>query len=424
MSEEYPEEEILQEGQEEQLEQEPDLEEQPEFDSESVYTEPELETEESFMNENALTKVDTIYSESTNLKLEALQNEITEQEARQIEQSSISTGNRIDAYEIYTFKRLLWLNSSVDFVKKVKEIQKLNWFNEDEQDWIINVKTLKVIYKTIYEQNPEIMSIPLIKGKYIELFWNTFKKEDVSKNKILVDEKNWEIVDETEKPVVELQSWEIEKTDETFINPEQRRKEIEEQIRQWKAWIHFDIITWKNYFANVIARKWKIIFDNSPSINEKDKSNFISKDLAWVEFNDKIDESKNQIFVSKIDKVWKTVLRFYIKWQLHLSTIVSPWLPKKPTDQDFYSWKHSRDIDHISSEYPKTKESKWWAVMPYAVALANWIWIHWSADKIDWNYHSHWCIRTPTYYAKEIFEKVNELQEHWEKVIIDTRWIY
>jgi hypothetical protein len=66
----------------------------------------------------------------------------------------------------------------------------------------------------------------------------------------------------------------------------------------------------------------------------------------------------------------------------------------------------------------------WGSIMPYAVNIVWWFWIHWSWDKVDWKLHSHWCVRTPTYYVKEIYDKVNEIQFRGDKVIINTLWIY
>lgn len=150
---------------------------------------------------------------------------------------------------------------------------------------------------------------------------------------------------------------------------------------------------------------------------------FISKDLIW-KIPQNIKENKNIIIVSSLE--WKKILSFYVDWILYLASYVSPWTLNHKTQKVNTNWIRNPDLYHTSSEYPESSKSKtwkkWWAIMPYAVHVDGGVWIHWSDWIIDWSPHSHWCIRVPLFYVKEIFEKVKEL---WIKeVSIDTRNIY
>lgn len=150
---------------------------------------------------------------------------------------------------------------------------------------------------------------------------------------------------------------------------------------------------------------------------------FINENLIW-----KIPENMNgighKIIISKLDT--KKVLSFYVDGKLYLATYVSPWLPQHKTPKLKTNGKLKPDKFHTSSEYPEINKSKngskWWAVMPYAVHIDGWVRVHGSDSRIDGNLASHWCIRTPLFYVKEIYEKVAQL---WiDKVMIDTTWIY
>lgn len=325
--------------------------------------------------------------------------------------------------EIDIFNRVFMISpwNTSFFIDKVKQIQLENIDYVDRTDWVISEQTLKIIYTEVYYYEKEKTDFPF-----------SFDEKTIIEKKIndyLNSIVEWTGVEKEPESNLESKLEDSNFDKDLFI--EKRKDEIEQEMILYNqnpkaifSKSKLNILTNKNYFASIKWKKW-IIFDNSPIDNEQKK--FISKWLDETSFNDTLAEWENRIFVSKIN--WKVALRFYIDWKLYLSTLVSPWILKKPTDQNIYSWVHNTHKHHISSDYPEKDVEKWimrdwWAIMPYAVSLANGIWIHGSDSEINWKLQSHWCIRTPLYYAKEIYEKVNEIQESWETITIDTRWIY
>lgn len=153
-------------------------------------------------------------------------------------------------------------------------------------------------------------------------------------------------------------------------------------------------------------------------VKEMDKI-FIAESLQNIDFKDKIWENENKIIISNVNG--KEVLRFYLKWELHLATIVSPWLRDKETPRWNFTLSRT-DKYHASSEYPEASNwrKKWGAVMPYGIFIEAWSLLHGSDSLIDWSLRSHGCIRVPLYYMKEIYEQVESLG----KIKIDTTWIY
>lgn len=168
---------------------------------------------------------------------------------------------------------------------------------------------------------------------------------------------------------------------------------------------------WLNVF-NYMTYYWK--WNKEPKENT-----FISQDLIW-KIPENIGSKINKILVYKLNK--KTILTFYIDWNLYLSTYVSAWTLKNKTPKLNTFWQKKPDLYHTSSEYPKRWWRKWWAIMPYAVHIDWPIWLHWSDWQVDWMPHSHWCIRVPLFYIDEIYTQVSKL---WIKnVLIDTKNIY
>jgi hypothetical protein len=330
--------------------------------------------------------------------------------------------------EIDIFNRVININSwdYRTFVDKVSKIQSDNWLNIT---WIIDENTLKIIYTEFYYYERENAWFPLSEKEKAELNQKINSYLDI----IITEVK-------TEKTQNIVEQWETNlendsNRDEQKIKEELKLKktEIKQEMSDYKeqndkaifddSKLNFN--TWKNFFSSITWKKWKIIFDNSPVLDESKK--YISKWLDNMDFNDNIEQWDNKIIISNIE--WTSILRFYINGDLHLATIVSPWLEEKPTEQNTYPAKHRLEMYHVSSDYPEKNEKKWimvdwWAIMPYAVHLTWWYWIHGSDSEIDGKFHSHWCIRTPLYYAKEIYDKIDEIQSNWWKVIIDTTSIY
>lgn len=159
---------------------------------------------------------------------------------------------------------------------------------------------------------------------------------------------------------------------------------------------------------------------------------YVGMNKEWTFINENLEkdipheiEDKNpRINIAKVGD--KRYLAFYIDGKLHLATYVSPWLLTNRTQKVVKKWEKTPDKYHISSSYPTLAESKngkvWGFVMPYAVHVDGSVWIHASDSRIDGSLQSHWCIRTPLFYVKEIYDKVKEF---WiDKVTIDTTGIY
>lgn len=150
---------------------------------------------------------------------------------------------------------------------------------------------------------------------------------------------------------------------------------------------------------------------------------YINEKLFW-KIPQEITEQTNKIIVLKYEN--KKILTFYVNGKLHLATFVSPGQLAHKTPKLKTKWKIKPDLYHTSSEYPeawkKKNGIKWWAIMPYAIHVDGPVWIHGSDGNIDGNPQSHWCIRTPLFYIKEMYEKVRELGV--ENVSIDTTAIY
>lgn len=161
---------------------------------------------------------------------------------------------------------------------------------------------------------------------------------------------------------------------------------------------------------------------------ENIKNTFINENLEW-KVRKNLGNWKNTIIFSQID--WKSVLTFYEKWNLLIATYVSPWTTNwHSTPKWVFKWERNLDMYHISSTYPKwkwkTKEeiikNSWGAIMPYAIHVVGDVRIHWSDWQINWDPQSHWCIRAPLFYIRELHMKVEKIWK--DNISIDTRNIY
>jgi len=253
-------------------------------------------------------------------------------------------------------------NNTDDFTNEIKSLQKEFGFPIKSQDWVLWPVTLKQIYLEYYSKHHDKLDAEIKKRLYIY-------------NEML---------------------WYLE-------YPKALYKKL-------------DVFSTNTYYGKDvwINKEWTLINEN----------------LFW-KVPDFIDKKINKIIILKING--KNVLNFYVDWELYLATYVSPWLVDYKTPSLNKVWDKNPDKYHTSSLYPEVKlKSKnqeieegvkiGWAVMPYAVHIDLWIWIHWSDWTINWNPASHGCVRTPIFYVKEIHKKVKEL---WIKnVIIDTTGIY
>lgn len=143
---------------------------------------------------------------------------------------------------------------------------------------------------------------------------------------------------------------------------------------------------------------------------------FIQEWLENFDFNDELNTERAQIFVSNING--KTVLRFYLDWVLQTATYVSVWTRKHKTSRWNFTSNNYLDKYHTSSnsEYR-------WAVMPYAIHVVWWIRIHGSTWIINWYPRSHWCIRTPLFFVKSIYDMIED-NNLWNNIRININNIY
>lgn len=271
--------------------------------------------------------------------------------------------DRIWEHEMMFLKNYFKLETEEDIKLFTMKLQKENHL---KQDWVIWRETLKIIYLKYYKNDMTIENSDILKRLkiYNEMLWYSKYKKAKYKSLNVFDHMAyyWDVGSEN-------MTW-------TFINEEL-----------------FYILP-KN-----IKQDWNIL-------------------KTWI-IN------------------WKHVVVFYINHELYLASYISPGEPLKHKSWA-YIWFWDRELDkyHISSSYPEEtvvsydefwnettkKVPIWWSVMPYAVNIRWSEYFHWSDHKINWNWESSWCSRTPLFYIYEIYNKVQELWKN--NVTIDTTMMY
>lgn len=235
--------------------------------------------------------------------------------------------------------------SNKDIYNKIIDIQEDNWL---KKDWIIWKKTLKIIYKNYYSSNLE--------SCYIDI------------------QKRWEIYTEMieypEHPRKKSNYWNLEPS-------------------------HIPNVFDKNYYY------WQL--------NTKNLENtFIDENLfLWID--EKIKKKWNQAVLKNYN--WKFIVLLYIDGILQLASYASPWNWKIKGWMKTILWKFNSDFsDKYYISWAKASVKNWkWAIMPYAVHIRWWIFVH--SGNVNWSRLSHWCIRLPLYYAKWFYEFFNN---YWD----------
>lgn len=325
---------------------------------------------------------------STREDLDGLKDEITEQEADKLKQKSIEIVWKkevdlfIEVYRKFLDKNLTF---SIDFVKEVKQFQ---FENDLPETWIIDKEMLAKIRENIYNSSYEI-------SQYIN------SKETA---KII----------HSEPPIIDDQNIPDKQEFERFLDD--RKNTIANDMANYR---------WRKYKFMNDDETFRFVEPLLSNFNPTSKKTFdwgytkwvdinnpfIANKLVWFDFNDEIEkweDKNNRIVISKVG--WQVILRLYINNVLHLASPVSPWDLKHKTPSWIFRPSRSSDKYHISSEFPERNWLKWWwAVMPNAIHITNWIWIHGSADTINWRPQSHWCIRSFLYYQDELFKRTQEL---------------
>jgi len=261
--------------------------------------------------------------------------------------------------EIDIFMDYFNLNNSNEFVLKVLELQSSNWV---VSDWIIWFKTLFMLYENYYIPNKNNFDSNIkqhVEKRENDLIWIKNIKFEMSKYP--------------------------QKRSNNWVKP--------------KAWWLLKRIDRKIYWDWLSLNKTWTYIDNS---------------LFWnVEFQ--IADNKNKIFIE--DYNWKKVLKVYVNWELEIACYVSPWKFSTKTPR------YKRKLPWITDMYHASwNEEYLGAPMPYWVLVdwVIWIYLHWSADIVDWHPRSHGCIRVPLFYQKRLYELVRSGVDF----NIDTRYVY
>ncbi len=346
--------------------------------------------------------------------------------------------------ELEFFRQFFNIKNDEEFLMVLEDLQNEFW---TKADLILWESTLKKIYLNYYSQNTK--NLPQkIKDKLKKLQEN---EESVDKNYFI--SQSIKVSGKTEVNFFKSFFWINDKEFEQKVK-EIQRKFSHDEI-DWVIWgvtlrdiylnyyakdtnklspeikrrlsMHNELISWYRNLDKKRRENWKRVYYEKLNVFSKNtyywwswgfnKSwTFINEDL-FDKVSHTISSKDNRIIVSNLN--WQKVLRFYVWWKLYLATYVSPWLQNHKTSRYLKTWVFNPAKLYFSRSYPKPN---WWAVMPYAVHIEKWIWLHWSDWRINWKPASHGCVRVPLFYQKEIYEK---LREFWVwNVIFDTRNIY
>lgn len=194
------------------------------------------------------------------------------------------------------------------------------------------------------------------------------------------------------------------------IDKSQLPHDIAQRLDTYKIMLQYpkNYIEWTNY--------WTLYPSSVPSVFDKDYYywDWVWENIEWTYFNQdlysKVEHTiKEKWVVAKLFELdWNFVVAVYIDWKINLLSYTTPWNPNIKwwirTQTWTYSSKYS-DLYHISTASASVSNVWWknyWAVMPFAVNVNWWIYSHqWY---VDWDRHSHWCIRLPYLYAKWLYE--------------------
>jgi len=191
--------------------------------------------------------------------------------------------------------------------------------------------------------------------------------------------------------------------------------------------IYWDFITDKNEYLN-LELSFPRVHDSLISFFPKTINWFIEK---YKEFKKDIGALQTVIIVKKLEN-WKFALCSYKEWELFLATHVSPWKissAKNKSKKDKETGKiHNIIIPGWSNTLEwvfRINKSKWFkfkrsnkfesSPMPYSIQITWWFFLHHGANA-DWKKRSHWCVRLPWFYMKELYDNIEN------GIIIIIRW--
>lgn len=256
--------------------------------------------------------------------------------------------------EMKYFKKFFGSVSENDVYYKILEIQKNNWIRED---WIIWPQTLEIVYKNYYSSS--IKWLP----------------------KII--QKRWEIYLKMQKYSEKTRKLE----DGTIIKASHIPNVFDKKLYYWKVELN----------------------DIEDTFSENIEDTFIDETLLDV-VKGSIEENWNKAYLYKHN--WNYIAAVYFDWDLKLASYASPWNVNKYWKDaetklwNFKAWETVyKNTHHISWADESVKEWKW-AIMPFAIQITGWIYVH--AWVVSWWKESHWCIRIPMHYAEWLYAMINK----------------
>ena len=178
----------------------------------------------------------------------------------------------------------------------------------------------------------------------------------------------------------------------------------------------YDDMEWYKNHPWKPSRHWTLMPTNVPNIFsnnyykwiwnwENIKWTFINKELSRY-ISDKLNMTWNIAVL--YETKWKFFVAVYVEWNLELLSYTSPWSEDikwwiKTTKWRFVSkWSDKYHISWATNSIIRTSSWLKWAIMPYAVHINKWIFVH--AWYTTWERRSHWCIRLPIFYAKWLYD--------------------
>lgn len=240
---------------------------------------------------------------------------VLENISKNYEFQTLRTKNNIWEIELNFFKDFFDINSPLDFVEKVMDIQLSNWLIPD---WIIWKETLKVIYELYYINNPEINNQEILKriSIYNEMKWYSKIKKAISYKLNVFNQETYY----WKNMWVNL--------DWTFLNAELSNK-LKNNIENIWDIIYVFKIEWKTALA--YYSKWKLKIASYVTWWKDNKTYKIN--TTWKREPDKLHYSSSYPIVldeeNWSEEMWWAVMPYatHVEWwiRLHWSDWAIDW---------------------------------------------------------------------------------------------------
>lgn len=251
----------------------------------------------------------------------------------------------------------------------------------------------------------EIMSA---NNSTVEVTTETIENQKIAKIKI--KDIKWTPLD---------MSWIYEKNDlQQFFWPNQYEVIFEKYnqnvVKKDKDWC---IITDKSHYSDA-ELSFPRVHDSLVEFFPATISWFIAK---YPEFKKDTWTSQTAIIVKKLENS-KFALWYYKGWELFLATHVSPgkvsWAKNKIKKNKITWEKYEISIpwwDNTIEWIYRINKSEWFkfkrsnkfesSPMPFSIQISWWFFLH-HGTNADWIKRSHWCVRVPWLYQRELYDNV------------------